>query len=151
MATSMQKTAAGLGQLSVQLFALSGGVNTAATHAVRKAVIVAGQAVVSKTPVDTGRAKGNWITSVDFDDKSIRDPWLSGSQAVADVPAQAAKFNAALHTGIYLNNNLPYMQKLNGGTHSTKAPAGFVETAVQQGINAVRFRSPYVDAGVLSS
>ena len=88
-------------------------------------------AVILDTPVDTGRARGNWqvsaeqpiTTPTDREDQSGRAP-------IAEVE-QAAKASTG-DVPLFLSNNLPYIQKLEEG-HSDKAPEGMVRR------NVVRF------------
>jgi hypothetical protein len=79
--------------------------------------------VIRSTPVDTGRARGNWQTSVgqptpneiDRDDKS-------GAQAVSEVQAKTPE---GAGREVFLTNNLPYIYSLEYGS-SSKAPQGMV-------------------------
>jgi hypothetical protein len=113
---------------------------------VRKVALAVDQAVVIATPVDTGRARSNWIVTLD-------------SPATGEIPAHApgskggtggANAQAAINAGkqvisrykdsnskICITNNLDYIEDLNNGT-SAQAPAGFVEQAVAAGANAVQ-------------
>ena len=79
-----------------------------------------------------GRARANWIPTlsvpataeVDRKDKT-------GAATIALLAPVAADFR--LGQTIWLSSNIPYIQRLNDG-HSTQAPAGFVELAIQAGI-----------------
>lgn len=91
--------------------------------------------VVMATPVDTGRARGNWQTDIDDIPEGvvdILDP--SGSAAIG---AGTATIKASRNFPvIHLANNLPYIGALNygkppGQQHSKQAPLHFVELAVQ--------------------
>lgn len=85
--------------------------------------------VIKDTPVDTGRARGNWQTSVgspatgelDRDDKS-------GAQALAEaqqkIPPGAGQVTL-------LTNNLPYIEALERGS-SKKSPEGMVRKNVDR-------------------
>ena len=78
---------------------------------------------VKTTPVKTGRARGNWQTSVgqptpneiDRDDKS-------GAQALTEVQAKTPE---GAGQEVFLTNNLPYIYSLEFGS-SKQAPAGMV-------------------------
>lgn len=78
---------------------------------------------IKDTPVDTGRARGNWQTSVgtpvsgeiDRDDKG-------GTAAIAEVEA---KTPAGAGQETFMANNLPYIDSLENGS-SQQAPAGMV-------------------------
>lgn len=88
-------------------------------------------AVILDTPVDTGRARGNWQvsegspvkTATDTEDKSGRGP-------IAAVEAAAQKSDG--DTPLFLSNNLPYIAELENGS-STQQPEGMVRK------NVVRF------------
>lgn len=105
---------------------------------VRKAAMAADQAVVLATPVDTGRARANWIAAlnapaagpVDGEDKS-------GSTAMRQAAGIAASYSGDRDVSIHITNNLPYIQRLNEGS-SHQAPADFVRSALRGGIVAVR-------------
>lgn len=101
--------------------------------------------VARNTPVDTGKAKSNWVVSLGSAFGGIRaafSPFLSrykggagGSTAEtrnqAGVTWSAASVLAGNKDGqdVYITNNLPYIQRLNEGW-SKQAPAGFVEAAI---------------------
>jgi hypothetical protein len=79
--------------------------------------------VIKATPVDTGRARGNWQTSVgepapseiDRNDKS-------GVQALGEAQAKTPE---GAGQEVFLTNNLPYIYSLEYGS-SAKAPEGMV-------------------------
>jgi hypothetical protein len=78
------------------------------------------------TPIDTGWAAANWIPG--FIDSN---PQASPGAAAAGLAAIAAY---TLERGsIVIANPVPYVRWLNYGT-SHKAPAGFVEIAVERAI-----------------
>lgn len=79
--------------------------------------------IVIMTPVDTGRAKGNWFVSLvaprlDFD-------WAKtdagGASVISEGQAMVSKLQD--YGAIYLTNNLPYIVALEKG-HSKQAPPG---------------------------
>ena len=88
--------------------------------------------VVLATPVDTGRARGNW-------QPSIGDPITSetgntdkgGGTTIAKGNGLFARYEFGKK--IFISNNVPYIQRLNEG-HSQQAPAGFVQKAIIVGI-----------------
>ena len=87
--------------------------------------------VIMRSPVDTGRFRGNWQASVgsygsEFDlnttDKTGSDAVEKASNVALSTPAGNVTF---------LVNNLPYAQRLEYG-HSKQAPGGMVRlTAVE--------------------
>ena len=103
---------------------------------VRETALVANQAVIAATPVDTGRARANWLASLQNPVEEATDNVdPSGSETIA---ANASTIeNQKPGESIYLSNNLPYIESLNQGS-SAQAPAGFVEQAVQTAVAYVR-------------
>lgn len=97
---------------------------------VRTLALAIDQGLVLSTPVDTGRARGNWLPSLNAPilkaDENTND--INGSGAIAKMSSllPSVKFGDT----IYITNNLAYIGRLNDG-HSAQAPAGFVEKAVQ--------------------
>lgn len=96
----------------------------------RKYTISVNNNLVLSTPRDTGRAKGDW--QVNFDTASggntgILDP--TGQQTINRNTGEIVSFSGE-YKDIYIENNLPYIKKLNDGS-STQAPAGFVESAIR--------------------
>lgn len=101
-------------------------------NADREAIALAGlisQTVILATPVDTGRARGNWFASVSI-------PRLKADFGATDRSGQAriSSNSAAIaqrgnDQTIFITNNLPYIKRLNQG-HSAQAPEMFVEKAV---------------------
>ena len=84
------------------------------------------RSVVFMTPVDEGRAQGNWFASSNgFDSTRISEdtgPNMSQISSIAD--------GIAGNT-FYLINNLPYIGKLEFEGHSRQAPAGMVRVSIE--------------------
>lgn len=98
----------------------------------KKVVLDVARSVIRKSPVDTGRFKGNWMYGVGempsgtvdaFDDPTAR---ITGQ-----IPTQAS---GKLH---YIVNNLPYSIRLENGW-SSQAPAGMVGTTISEYQGIVR-------------
>ncbi len=109
----------------------------------KRTVLAIDQVLVVETPVDTGRARSNWIVGSGPSTRVI-DAYVPGEEAstgganAAAALAQAQAFLSATDVKvIYISNNLSYIQVLNGGS-SAQAPAGFIEAAVATGIAAVK-------------
>lgn len=97
--------------------------------------------IVKKTPVDTGRARGNWNISVGSPDDSVDDKESyksshrkrqkeNGGKAHKKAIRWKFKNYDSLpepngDESIFISNNLPYIQKLEYGS-SNQAPAGMV-------------------------
>lgn len=100
------------------------------------------------TPVDTGKARSNWIVSLGSALIAIRAPFspfasrhkhgaggsLGETRNQAGVVWAASAVLGANKTSqdVYIANNLPYIQRLNEGW-SDQAPAGFIQAAVLTG------------------
>lgn len=122
-------------------------VESNADRIVRKVALVVDAAVVLQTPVDTGRARVNWQVELGGPAGGTL-PAPQGGNA-AQVAIDAGKATIAQHKSgqaIHITNNLPYIGRLNDGS-SAQAPAGFVETAIHQGVAAVRGASILVEGG----
>lgn len=99
------------------------------SQTVRKVALTVDRELVLKTPVDTGRARSNWIPSLEA--PSVR---LVGPGQKPDIDGDLAQYT--VDKTIFITNNLPYIRRLNEG-HSDQAPAGFVDDAIQKGKNSV--------------
>ncbi len=87
--------------------------------------------LVLGTPVDTGRARGNWQVSISNPINSQSDDLdKSGQPTINKGLAAMAKAKAIKYPVLWLTNNLPYIEALNDG-HSEKAPAKFVEAVIK--------------------
>ena len=90
--------------------------------------------VIKDTPVKSGRAKGNWQTSMDSPATGETDRKGEGP-ALAEVSQQAASFGAG--KVIYLSNGLPYILRLEYGW-SKQQPGGMVRRNVARIQSIVR-------------
>lgn len=86
--------------------------------------------VVLKSPVDTGRFRGNWLVAIGSPaggtvartDKSGGETIREGSSVITGLSEAQA---------IYLTNNLPYASALENG-HSKQAPGGMVAVTLAE-------------------
>lgn len=84
--------------------------------------------IVLKTPVDTGRARANWFTSIGSPSANITeatDP--SGSSSISSSMSAISK---ATGNVLWITNNLPYIYRLEFEGWSKQAPAGMVRVTV---------------------
>jgi hypothetical protein len=120
---------------------LAAAVEAAAPKAVRAVALQTLAQVTVATPVDTGRARANWIVSVGAPSQ-LEKPWPdkrgSGGRAASGAISDgtAVLTGAPKATTVFVQNNLPYIRRLNAGW-SKKAPAGFVERAIKSAIAAL--------------
>lgn len=119
-------------------------------RAVRLLAIAVDQTLVLSTPVDTGRARSNWIVSLNAAVDREREPFQplpqgtdpsklgeSGNAQAAINEGRAVIATRQTQQTIYITNNVPYIGRLNDGS-SAQAPAMFVQQAVQEGFAALR-------------
>lgn len=108
-----------------------GKTEKSAEQAVRKITLELLNKVVMKSPVDTGRFRANWYTSINFASKEVsasvdRTGTSSinrGNQILAHY-----KFGDA---AIYFSNSLPYAYRLETG-YSKQAPNGMARLSVME-------------------
>lgn len=87
--------------------------------------------LVKATPVDTGRAKGNWFVSPSERPNRSISEFRKARQAIADGSETINSVINKRYPTIVITSNLPYIERLNDG-HSKQAPAKFVELAIQR-------------------
>lgn len=90
--------------------------------------------VIKRTPVDTGRLKGNWQCSVGAPvTGTVTTVDKSGGQTIASMAQAMGGWGSVT----YLANNLPYAHRIEfDGWSSVKAPSGMVRTSLAR-INAI--------------
>lgn len=102
--------------------------------------------IVMGNPVDTGRARSNWLASIAkprgdtlFEDKldapkgSLNRPESEDPRRVYRKVTPATDYNKPVV--YYLSNSLPYIEKLE---NSHPSQAGFVERGVKLGVRSFR-------------
>jgi len=88
--------------------------------------------VVLKSPVDTGRFRGNWIVSINspsMEQTPATD--ASGSGAINKGMAAIEGYDVETTSRIYIQNNLPYGNRLENGW-SEQAPEGMVSVTINE-------------------
>lgn len=126
--------------LQIAEFAKRAGAN--ADLVCKKVGIEVFASVVRRTPVDTGRARGNWVVSIGSPSSMISAALDSGAYGGNPGSASAGQANAALADfkigqAIYIMNNLPYINRLENG-YSKQAPAGMVAVTTTEFSDFVR-------------
>lgn len=100
----------------------------------KKVALEALARVVKRTPVDTGRARGNWQLAIGrpggqtFDVTSESGAMARARSAIAELPPFSV---------VYLSNHLPYIERLENG-YSKQSPAGMVAVTVAEINSAFR-------------
>lgn len=114
--------------LQVEEFARKAEIN--AIQAMRLTTLYMFVSIIRRTPVDTGRAKGSWTTSVytlpaaysDVEDKS-------GNKALTAAALSAEAWDGV--GSIFIVSNLDYIEYLEDGS-SDQAPNGMVAMTVAE-------------------
>ena len=87
--------------------------------------------VVRRSPVLSGRFRGNWQPAIGSAPSGVIDVEdKSGDATKAKIGQSVAVAKAG--DKVFLANNLPYAQRLEDGWSSTQAPGGMVRLAVQR-------------------
>lgn len=81
--------------------------------------------IVLRTPVDTGRLRGNWQVGInDSPSGEVDGTDPTGSTAIQEGTSKLAALGFAQQ--VFITNNLPYAAAIEGGHSREKAPAGMV-------------------------
>lgn len=112
--------------LNLKKLAEKAGAN--ADLVVKKIAVDVLSSVVNKSPVDTGRFRGNWQLSIGNVDSNINSAdHKTGAGAIAKGSAELAGFKSG--KTIFISNSLAYAQRLENG-YSMQAPQGMVRLTV---------------------
>lgn len=126
--------------------------------AVRAAAIAADRAAVLNTPVDTGRARENWIVTVKQPAAASKlvkrasgfgDPTQLGANTTAATNAALAQGASAIASfgvaddSIFITNNVSYIGLLDKGS-SKQAPRGMSAAAILAATKAAKSFSNYI-------
>lgn len=86
--------------------------------------------VVKKSPVDTGRFRANWTLSFGgMDGTTTNAVDVGGGATIARLSGEMDTYPAEGYPVIYLQNNLPYAERLEAG-YSKQAPSGMVAISI---------------------
>lgn len=119
-----------------QAYMVSKRMDAAINKLVRQLILEVHHELVTNTPIDTGWARSNWIPSV-----GTPSELPVGMKSQIDTGGMAAGAAAIMSYDLFkepafITNNVPYINDLNAGW-SRQAPPGYVEMAIEAGINAV--------------
>ena len=112
------------GSFELQLAEFAAQANGAVDVSLREIIVKIGMSLISMSPVDTGRFRGNWqfsIAAPAVGTLDTLDP--TGEQATARLVGDSIEFRAG--STAFIVNNLPYAIPLEYG-HSDQAPGGMV-------------------------
>lgn len=123
-----------LSQFSNRITRLAARLTASVEDAVGRVAIAVDREVVLATPVDTGRARGNWLPSLNAPNRVAEPNTFSpdGGASIARTTAVASRYRVG--STIYITNSLHYIGLLNRG-HSVQAPPGYVRTAIDRGVS----------------
>jgi hypothetical protein len=123
--------------LDIKAFTEKAGKN--ADQVVRKICLDLLSNIVYNTPVDTGRARANWFTSIGSPVSTTIEFNASASSAAGVAVAQASA-DIAKATGnlFWISNNLPYIYRLEFEQWSKQAPNGMVRLAINKAERSIR-------------
>lgn len=101
-----------------------------ANTVVRASAVRLGASMVQKSPVDTGRFKGNWVYGTNTANLSIAGaPDKGGQYSIARFVTGTQAWKAG--ETMYMTNSLPYAKRLEYGW-SKQAPSGMVRLTVME-------------------
>jgi hypothetical protein len=99
--------------------------NKSLENTIKTTAIELFSSVIRDTPVDEGRAKGNWQATLgSMADGTVSTLDRSGSATISKMRATVGGFD--LGEVIWLTNNLPYARRLEYGWSKVQAPQGMV-------------------------
>lgn len=91
--------------------------------------------LISRTPRDTGAAKANWIVTIgNPTDATVTNFSQSNAAIVAKRNGEEVIRKAKMGDIVFIQNNLPYLVRLNDGW-SQQAPKKFIEECINQAVN----------------
>lgn len=106
----------------------------------RKIALDVFRRVVMRTPVDTGRARGAWQTTVGSAASGTPSAQRREAAALRELSSTALAWDPA-KASIFLSNNLPYIGVLENGRvgsrGSAQAPSGMVKVTLSEYPNIV--------------
>lgn len=143
-----------------QLRLLARRMQNVGSATVRVVALSIDQPLVLSTPVDTGRARSNWIAEIGAVPAGVIEPYHPypsgrsrglGDRANANAAIrQVSRVVAKYKTGtVYLVNNVHYMRLLDEDGHSPQAAPGFVGRAIDAGFDRAGAALPAVLKRVL--
>ena len=100
---------------------------------IRRVALDALTRIVERTPVDTGRARGNWFVEIGGGGVEVSaEVDKSGAVTIASGGAEIARYQEVDgFPVIQIYNNLPYIRRLEDG-YSGQAPSGMVSITVTE-------------------
>lgn len=117
----------------------SGRISANVERIVRGAALVLDTEVVTRTPVDTGRARSNWLVSIGQPILQPIEPYAPGdagstagvnvNMALQQGSEAIGRYRISNNLDIFVTNNVPYILRLDEGW-SLQAPPDYVGSCV---------------------
>lgn len=122
-----------MGQFSIDIARFAEKANGNIEQVARQAVVLAAQGLVMRTPVDTGRARGNWVLGVGAINYEVVDTRTDRGGGATQGAIAAAMLTVRIVSVpyLYVTNSLPYIQRLEDGW-SQQTPAGMVKATLAE-------------------
>ena len=131
-------------QLPARMDRLGNRVLSSGTRLVRQVATAIGATVVDTTRVDTGAARSNWVATLNAPASGVIPPYAPGNKLGPSEIANATgakaqqkqvieRFDARKHDGVFITNNIPYIETLNNGGGNIRTPGLMVEQGLQTG------------------
>jgi len=130
----------GLKDFSKRMKVVADTIGKNTNDVVRQAALEADQVGVLRTPVDTGRARANWLVSIGEPTTETVDTPDNPAAGTAEALAQARQATRGYKTrlgSIFITNNVEYIVPLDEGT-SPQAPSGMSAFMVQAARDVLR-------------
>lgn len=102
----------------------------------KKIVLTFLEGVVYETPVDQGRAMGNWQVTIDNPAEGEVEGASGRTEDQVTFDGLAALGGLVPFQIVWVTNNVPYIMRLNEGW-SPQAPPGFIEDNLQRAAEQV--------------
>jgi len=119
-----------LAQFNREIDAFARKIPDRATVLQKKVALEALRRLVSKTPVKTGRARGNWqVTIGDPASGQVERLDINGAETIKEGVAAIADLPA--YQLVWISNNVDYIERLEHG-HSKQAPEGMLAVTVEE-------------------
>lgn len=114
-----------------------------ASLVVKKVAMDVFASIIKKTPVDTGRAKGNWQISLDTPIHTSRMEYdifrgEFGAEREAEAQSVLSQIKEGENVTVFITNNLTYIKPLEFGRSQKQAPNGMVRVTIQEARDYLR-------------
>lgn len=138
------------------MFAIARNIDPHSSRTLCRMALAGDQTLVLATPVDTGRARSNWIVTIGAPAESPINPYVPYPKRSGKDFRERANAAAAIEQGqsairahipgmkIFITNNVNYVPILNTGT-SRQAGPQFIEKAIQASIREFERRGAVIN------